>query len=116
MQELIRNKAVSGGKANKGAMQETAKGKSNSKSKGKKNGNGRKSKPLQIEPTGPANVEICSFDSANLSGKYHLHLVVPVAALVCPQPSSTASYNRRAYCFITIWSANCHSLCHHSLC
>lgn len=100
VQARIKSKAANaGGKAAKqGAKGAKDTGKSRTKGKvTKKKGRakGKKVKSLQIGPTGPIQVNVCDFDSAAPSGKYHLRLAVPAAALVsCPHmlslPTSTS--------------------------
>ena len=68
-----------GAKGAKDAEKSKTKGKV-TKKKGK--GKGKRSKGLQSGPTVPEEVDICNFDSAAPSGKYHLRLSIPAAALV----------------------------------
>ncbi|NJR42401.1 MAG: hypothetical protein HC767_06795 [Akkermansiaceae bacterium] len=87
LQDVIKSKAVSGGNAGKGAKE--AVDKSKTKGKGAKKGTKKKGKrqkgiQAQLAPTGPVEVNICDFDVADMSGKYHLRLGVPDAALVFP--------------------------------
>lgn len=87
VQAQIKSKAVSAGAKAGKAGDKGAKGAGKSKTKGKVTkkkgkGKGKRSKALQSDPTGPEEVDICNFDSAAPSGKYHLRLSIPAAALV----------------------------------
>jgi hypothetical protein len=114
LQELIKSKAVQADKGSKGKMDKKSNSKSKAKSKKKKKDKSKKRNPLQ--PEGPVDVEICNFDCANISGKYHLHFGAPAAALVCSPASATASHNYTDHSFVAIRSDLHHSLCYELTC